>query len=45
MVFPLLFLIGHIQTVPGIQGVIDLKLPFDVFQVVRVAQAVAYGDG
>jgi len=44
-VFHLRFTSGNIQPAPGIQGVIDLKLPLYVFQVVRIAQAVAYRDG
>ena len=36
---------GHVQTAPGIQGVVDLELALDIFQIIRKAQAVAHGDG
>jgi len=44
-VFPLRFVRGQIQSAPGIQRIVNLKLPFDVLQAIRKTQALAHGNG
>ena len=41
---PLTIALGDIQPAPGIQGVVHLKLPFEILQVVRVTKALANCD-
>ena len=36
---------SNIQAAPGIQGIVDFELRFQVFEIVREAQAVTAGDG
>jgi len=44
-VFPLRFVLGQIQSAPGIQRIVNLKLPFDVLQDIRKTQTLPHGNG
>ena len=39
-----LFFLGNVQPAPGVQGIVDFKLVFQVFQIIGEAQAVAAGN-
>ena len=39
------FVLGYIQPSPGIQRIVNLKLPLDVLSVVRKTQTIAQGNG
>ena len=35
---------GNVQPAPGIERIVDLKLRFNIFQIIRKAEAVAHSD-